>query len=221
MVFGLDDGTSLVYSDPRRFGVMDLFPESGVASHKLLKGIGVEPLGNDFNAEALAHAEDEIIRALFDFAGGSVYPPAKGQTPESIAVVAVGGYGRGTLAPGSDIDLLFVLPARQTPRIQSIVEFVLYSLWDMRQKVGHATRSVDECIRLAKTDSTILTNTNTFTYNNLNLASTLGAGTAYVGFTGATGSSAARSARSSSGVSLPCSVMVRTMLARRSSSSRR
>ena len=93
---------------------------------------------------------------LFDFAGGSVYPPAKGQTPESIAVVAVGGYGRGTLAPGSDIDLLFVLPARQTPRIQSIVEFILYSLWDMRQKVGHATRSVDECIRLAKTDSTNL-----------------------------------------------------------------
>jgi [protein-PII] uridylyltransferase len=108
-------------------------------------------------AEALAKAEDEIIHALFDFSGGSVYPPAKGQAPESIAVVAVGGYGRGTLAPGSDIDLLFVLPAKQTPRIQSIVEFILYSLWDMRQKVGHATRSVDECIRLAKTDSTILT----------------------------------------------------------------
>src|SRR4249919_1283307 len=66
-------------------------------------------------AESLAQAEDEIIHALFDFAGGRVFLPAKGQTPESIAVVAVGGYGRGTLAPGSDIDLLFVLPAKQTP----------------------------------------------------------------------------------------------------------
>src|SRR5882672_6690670 len=43
-------------------------------------------------AESLANAEDELIHALFDFAGGSVYPPAKGRAPESIAVVAVGGY---------------------------------------------------------------------------------------------------------------------------------
>src|SRR5260221_7611234 len=56
VVFSLDDGTTVVYSDPRRFGVMDLFPESTAASHKLLKGIGVEPLGNDFNAEVLAQA---------------------------------------------------------------------------------------------------------------------------------------------------------------------
>ena len=69
----------------------------------------------------------------------------------------MGGYGRGTLAPGSDIDLLFVLPARQSERVQNIVEFVLYCLWDTRQKVGHATRNIDECIRLAKSDNTILT----------------------------------------------------------------
>jgi len=56
VIFGLDDGATIVYSDPRRFGVMDLFPASAVASHKLLRGIGVEPLGNDFNAEALAKA---------------------------------------------------------------------------------------------------------------------------------------------------------------------
>ena len=55
-VFVLDDGTTIVYSDPRRFGVMDLFPGSEAASHKLLKGIGIEPLGNDFHAEALALA---------------------------------------------------------------------------------------------------------------------------------------------------------------------
>jgi [protein-PII] uridylyltransferase len=76
---------------------------------------------------------------------------------ERVAVVAVGGYGRGTLAPGSDIDLLFVLPARQSQRVQNIVEFILYCLWDTRQKVGYATRTIDECIRLAKSDNTILT----------------------------------------------------------------
>ncbi|WP_421692984.1 [protein-PII] uridylyltransferase [Aestuariivirga sp.] len=106
-------------------------------------------------AEALSGAEDEIIRGLFDLANGTLFP-ARG-TDERIAVVAVGGYGRGTLAPGSDIDLLFVLPARQTERVQNIVEFILYCLWDTRQKVGHATRSIDECLRLARSDNTILT----------------------------------------------------------------
>jgi [protein-PII] uridylyltransferase len=106
-------------------------------------------------AESLSLAEDEIIRSLFRLASSELFPPISSE--ERMAVVAVGGYGRGTLAPGSDIDLLFVLPARQSARVQSIVEFLLYCLWDTRQKVGHATRSIDECIRLAKSDNTILT----------------------------------------------------------------
>lgn len=108
-------------------------------------------------AEALSAVEDEIIHALFDLANTKLFPTGDAKTAERIAVVAVGGYGRGTLAPGSDIDLLFVLPAKQSRRVKDIVEFILYSLWDARQKVGHATRSIEECIRLAKTDSTILT----------------------------------------------------------------
>jgi [protein-PII] uridylyltransferase len=108
-------------------------------------------------AEELSNVEDEIIRALFDFARLKVYPSLNPSESERLAVVAVGGYGRGTLAPGSDIDLLFVLPYKQTAWGESIVEFILYALWDTRQKVGHATRSVDDCIRLAKTDNTILT----------------------------------------------------------------
>ena len=64
-----------------------------------------------------------------------------------MAVIATGGYGRGLQAPGSDIDLLFVLPYKQTAWGESIAEAILYCLWDMGLKVGHATRSVDECIR--------------------------------------------------------------------------
>ena len=54
IVFRLEGGTSVVYTDPRRFGMMDLYPET--ASHKLLKDIGVEPLGNEFGADILARA---------------------------------------------------------------------------------------------------------------------------------------------------------------------
>ena len=74
-----------------------------------------------------------------------------------MAVVATGGYGRGLMAPGSDIDLLFVLPYKQTAWGESIAESILYCLWDMGLKVGHATRSINECIRQAKADITIRT----------------------------------------------------------------
>ena len=74
-----------------------------------------------------------------------------------MAVVATGGYGRGLLAPGSDIDLLFLLPYKQTAWGELVAEGILYCLWDMGLKVGHATRSVDECIRQAKADMTIRT----------------------------------------------------------------
>src|SRR3546814_11165087 len=75
----------------------------------------------------------------------------------SLAVAAVGGYGRGELAPQSDLDLLFLLPYKRTPRVEQVVEFILYLLWDLDLKVGHAVRSVDECIRSAKGDITIRT----------------------------------------------------------------
>lgn len=54
VVLSLDDGTRVVYTDPRRFGIMDLFPEAEAPSHKLLREIGVEPLGNELSAAYLA-----------------------------------------------------------------------------------------------------------------------------------------------------------------------
>src|SRR5215472_14115274 len=74
-----------------------------------------------------------------------------------MAVIATGGYGRGLLAAGSDIDLLFLLPYKQTAWGESVAEAILYCLWDMGLKVGHATRSVTECIRQAKADMTVRT----------------------------------------------------------------
>jgi [protein-PII] uridylyltransferase len=108
-------------------------------------------------AERLCEMHDEIIRILFAFVGRKLYPPRVPSEAERMAVVATGGYGRGLLAPGSDIDLLFLLPYKQTAWGESIAEALLYCLWDMGLKVGHATRSVAECIRQAKADMTIRT----------------------------------------------------------------
>jgi len=108
-------------------------------------------------AKRLSHIQDEIIRVIYDFAVHHVYRSTNRSSAERLTLVAVGGYGRGTLAPFSDVDLLFVLPYKQTPWGESVVEYVLYMLWDLGLKVGHATRNIDECIRLSQSDLTIRT----------------------------------------------------------------
>ena len=106
---------------------------------------------------AECYLADQLIRTVYDHVGQRLYPIANPSTGERLSLVAVGGYGRGELAPQSDIDLLFLLPYKLTPRSEQVIEEILYLLWDMGFKVGHATRSVNECIRLAKNDITICT----------------------------------------------------------------
>ncbi len=107
--------------------------------------------------QANAYLIDQLIRALYDVTAGKVYPATNPTSGERLSLIAVGGYGRAELAPYSDIDILFLLPYKQTPWGEQVVESMLYLLWDLGFKVGHATRSVDECIRLARGDLTIRT----------------------------------------------------------------
>lgn len=100
---------------------------------------------------------DQMIRSLYDGAARHLYPAANAGQQDRMAIVAVGGYGRGELAPQSDIDILFLHHRKPTARINLIVETILYLLWDVGLKVGHSTRSVDECLKQAKTDWTICT----------------------------------------------------------------
>ncbi len=108
-------------------------------------------------AERLAALADTIIEALFEFATGHVFPASNPTAAERLSLVAVGGYGRGTLAPFSDIDLLFLFPWKQTAWSESVTEYILYMLWDLRLKVGHATRTVNEALKAARDDMTIRT----------------------------------------------------------------
>ena len=108
-------------------------------------------------AETLCYVQDQIIRMLFASATKHLYPSTNHSTAERMAVVSTGGYGRGLMAPESDIDLLFILPYKQTAWGEQVAEVILYCLWDMGLKVGHATRSVDESIRQSRADMTIRT----------------------------------------------------------------
>ncbi len=108
-------------------------------------------------AQRLSALQDAIIQAAFEVATTLLYPMDNPSRSERMAVAAVGGYGRGMLAPGSDTDILFLLPYKQTAWGESVAEAMLYMLWDLGLKVGHATRSVDECLRQARADITIRT----------------------------------------------------------------
>ena len=108
-------------------------------------------------AMGLARFQDELVRLLYDYTVAHVYRATNPSDAERMAVVATGGYGRELLAPGSDIDLLFLLPYKQTPWGESVAEYMLYMLWDLGFKVGHATRTVDQCLKMAQADTTIRT----------------------------------------------------------------
>ena len=109
-------------------------------------------------AEGLSHFQDELIRARSTTTPSptSTAPPIPSDA-ERMAIVATGGYGRGAAGAGSDIDLLFLLPYKQTPWGESVAEYMLYMLWDLGFKVGHATRTVDQCLKLALPTSPIRT----------------------------------------------------------------
>lgn len=141
-----------------RARVLAAVKEQHVASRALAEAMLMEDGGGNACAVRLSHVMDVIIRALHDFAAThAIRGKRKAPAEPGLTVVAVGGYGRGTLAPGSDIDLLFLLPAKPPACANEVAEYILYMLWDMGLKVGHATRNVEECVRLSRADVTIRT----------------------------------------------------------------
>ncbi|MBI1218364.1 MAG: [protein-PII] uridylyltransferase [Rhodobacteraceae bacterium] len=106
---------------------------------------------------AQAYLTDGLVRSALDVACRYLHPLANPTEGERIALVAVGGYGRAEMAPYSDIDLLFLTPWKVTAWAESVVESTLYMLWDLKLKVGHATRTVKDCLRLGREDMTIRT----------------------------------------------------------------
>ncbi|MCC7425270.1 MAG: [protein-PII] uridylyltransferase [Alphaproteobacteria bacterium] len=107
-------------------------------------------------AERLSAAMDGLIAALFRYAMQQHAPRKRAPAPQ-LAIIATGGYGRRVLAPFSDIDLLFLTARTRSPRTHAVVEFMLYFLWDLGLKVGHATRTVAECITQSRADWTVRT----------------------------------------------------------------
>ena len=96
---------------------------------------------------ARARAVDDALRHLWVAVG----------LPRSVALVAVGGYGRGELYPASDVDVLFLLPAEVTPDTIARLEQLVGLLWDIGLDIGHSVRSVTQCVEESARDITVET----------------------------------------------------------------
>ena len=100
---------------------------------------------------------DQIVRLIYDYVTTHAYPAANRSSSERIAILAVGGYGRGEMAPHSDVDIAFVTPHKRSSWTEQVVEAMLYLLWDLGLKVGQSSRSLDETVKMAQEDLTIRT----------------------------------------------------------------
>jgi len=109
-------------------------------------------------ARALSRVADELVSALYDFTTVHVYRARNPTEGERLAICAGGGYGRGELAPFSDLDLHFVRAYKMTPWIESVIETMLYALYDLGVAVGSSARSIEQAVALSKKDWTVLTN---------------------------------------------------------------
>ena len=118
-------------------------------------------IADPFNARPTTRAfswlTDQIVKEALYVATIHLHPLSNPTSGELLSLIAVGGYGRGEMAPQSDVDLLFLTPYKITPWAESVIESMLYILWDLKLKVGHASRTVKDCIRLAREDFTIRT----------------------------------------------------------------
>jgi len=120
-------------------------------------GLRAEPFAARPAIRAYSWLTDCIVTSVFDLVLSHIHPPPDPTGSERLSLLAVGGYGRGEMAPQSDIDLLFLTPRKITPWAESVIESMLYILWDMRLKVGHASRTVKDCLNLGRDDYTIRT----------------------------------------------------------------
>ncbi|MFT7449253.1 MAG: [protein-PII] uridylyltransferase, partial [Glaciecola sp.] len=116
-----------------------------------------EPLASRRVLRSYARLTDGVVSEIFWVASTYLHPRPSPTSSERMAVMAVGGYGRGEMAPHSDVDLLFILPWKLTGWTESMIESCLYMMWDLRLKVGHASRTIRDCLRLGKEDYTIRT----------------------------------------------------------------
>ncbi len=141
----------------RRTAVSRLRAASEAGRARIAAAFEANPTASRPTVRAYCHLTDGIVETVFRVGTELLHRNPNPTEGERLAILAVGGYGRGEMAPNSDVDLLFLMPWKVTPWAESLIESMLYIFWDLHLKVGHASRNLKECIRLGREDYTIRT----------------------------------------------------------------
>lgn len=134
-----------------------LRPAMAAGRAEIARRLTEHPTRGEEAASGHAFLTDQLLRLIYDFATSRLHPLGSPTAGERLTLMAVGGYGRGEMAPFSDVDIAFVTPWKPTGWSEAVIESMLYTLWDLGLKVGHSSRSLDELVRMAKSDLTIRT----------------------------------------------------------------
>lgn len=145
------------HSEIRRIVVALLRERQSKGRAEIAKAFAAHPFQARPMTRAYTYLTDNLVTSALKVAQDVLHPKPNPTASEHLAVIAVGGYGRGEMAPFSDVDLLFLIPYKITAWAESVIESMLYILWDLKLKVGHASRTIKECLRLGADDFTIRT----------------------------------------------------------------
>ena len=121
---------------------------------QIAQRIADEPGNGRAAAQATAYLHDQLVRLVYEFVSDRlIEQPIAGE----LAMVGLGGTGRGEMAPYSDLDIMFLTGKTPTADAERAAECMLHLLWDLKLKVGHSVRSIPQLVALAKKDMTIRT----------------------------------------------------------------
>ncbi|MEO5972660.1 MAG: [protein-PII] uridylyltransferase, partial [Sphingomicrobium sp.] len=120
---------------------------------EIAQRLSAEPASGRTAARATAYLHDQLVRLAHDFVAAHLAGSLDGE----LAIVALGGSGRGEMAAYSDLDLMFITRAKPAAAAVQAAEAILHLLWDLKLKVGHSLRSAETMVALAKSDMTVRT----------------------------------------------------------------
>ena len=152
---GITEGMSEKETRKATVGILNAARQEGL--NAIRDAFRTQPFAARATTRTYSWLTDQVIDVVLHVAKEMLHPLHNPTEGERLSLIAVGGYGRGEMAPFSDVDLLFLTPYKITPWAESIIESMLYMLWDLKLKVGHASRTIKECLRLAREDYTIRT----------------------------------------------------------------
>ena len=144
------DGSAAELAERRRRLRLEVLRQHLASNVDFLRAAHLGGASGQQSVQAYAAFMDGFLGTLYRLAVDDAR--REGLTATPLVLVALGGYGRGELHPLSDLDLMVIYEGEMGHYVQRATQGLLYALWDLGLQVGHAVRSLPDCLAMARTD---------------------------------------------------------------------